>query len=40
MYLRCAKRGVELHLAAKVSTRFARDSGESPFDPAAAFLHQ
>ena len=40
IHQRCRKRGVELHLAARVPARSGRDSGERPLDPAAAFLHQ
>ena len=36
---RCRKRGVELHLAARVPARPGCDRGESPLDPAAALLH-
>ena len=39
IHQRCRKRGVELHLAARVPARSGRDSGESPLDPAAALLH-
>jgi len=40
MYLRCAQRGVELHLAARVPARSGHERGERLLDTAAAFLHQ
>ena len=40
IHQRCRKRGVELHLAARVPARSGRDSGERPLDPAAALLQQ
>ena len=40
IHQRCRKRGVELHLAARVPARSGRDSGERLLDPAAALLQQ
>ena len=39
IHQRCRKRGLELHLAARVPARSGRDRGERPLDPAAALLH-